>query len=270
MTGNARGTSGPYLQRLIALAVMLFVITLARPAAIANAQTADASQVAFGNEIARLLRESEFEQLLAYFTPTETTCPMYTPGGLLRICEGKPDGTVVKGYASGVLGSDAGVSTEADALAGLAYARNEFFRSTDIRLYTVANSGSDQGSLACPECYAIVLSTPSDIKVPSQPPQAPGHESSSVAIFQVTVDASGDPRIHSFSIGGVPEDRSAMVDGGTLGSQRFVRVGVLPPGTGTGSATAKRFPPALAGLGIAFLVLSSGGVFALRRAHIGL
>lgn len=232
---------------ILALGLALIAAILIRPP-VASAQASDPSQVRFGNEIASLLNANAIDELVARSSLSEVTCPLETPGGLIALCEGQPDGTQVSGYWTGTLGSDAAPVDEAALRSTIAYVRDEFFSSPDIRLYSVADSGRVEGSVPCPDCFAVVLSTESEAGIQPRP---------YVAILDVLQTSEG-PKIHFVAIGG---GSRAMVDGGTVGSQTFVRVlEATPtpgaPGTGSGTATAdSAIPTQLAAAGLVLVAL---------------
>lgn len=215
--------------RWAAIAILALVLVsgvgASRPAAAAT----DNDLVAFGQELAGLLRAGEYEAIVDRMEPQEVTCPLYTPGGLQPICEGIPDGNRVSGYLTGVFGSDAGAITRPQVEPVIERLVRDEFESADFRLYTITRNGRSDGFLACAPCAgAVIISTPMDAHAAT-----PIGPSARALEFQV-VEQSGQLRIYSFAFGGAD---AGMLNGGTGEDGRvYIRREPTPPTVGMGNA----------------------------------
>ncbi|MCA9843881.1 MAG: hypothetical protein KC491_04435 [Dehalococcoidia bacterium] len=240
-----------------------------QPLAEQAAQPVPPELVSFGQAIAADLRAGRNHDLASRFLPVPVTCPQFqVDDTLIPLCKGVEEGVTVSGCLSGRIAGGAGwLDCEGSLPASLSsLAAQEGFRSSAFRLYTVALSGLDVGTLACPECAMLVFSTPADAEFDTEPAQ-PGVEANIVQ-FQV-IDSPAGMRIHSYAVGHIWSNTTdfAILNGGVVEGRTFFAVDTLgPPATGTGVATGAPIRSwALMLIGTAAIAAASGLFAAGRR-----
>ena len=222
----------------------------------ARAQQSEAPEnvIAFGRQVAASLEARRYEALADLFITHDDQCPLFTPGGLLPICEGVAEGGTVTGYKTGQMGSDAALSDRDGLVGGLRFLRDEYYGGSGWRLYAVGLGGLHDGYMACATCRALVISRPAVV-------QSTGE----LLYFQVT--PPGQPlRIHSLINGSTGVAAPALIEGGTWRPDPpmaheifFVAVPPAPPGLGTGLATPGTLPWIALAIGTGFILLAGAG-----------
>lgn len=212
--------------------------------------------VAFGRELTARINAGE--DLAPFLIPVQRTCPQYTGGAeLAEICQGIAAGTVVTGCISGRIAGDASFHYCEAAGERPRELRVGEFGGAELHLNSTTLTGHTVGTLACPDCPAVILASP---------PDSAGRRH----FLEFQPQQTGDGwRIHSWAVGqsGIGPEAAAMLNGGTVDGRTFVLVGPIAPGTGTGMA--RPHPPGpvslpLLAIGGAGMVAGALGWLTLR------
>jgi hypothetical protein len=212
--------------------------------------------ITYGNRLAALTSASDGSAVADLFEVREFTCPG-DPGYVFAVCEGRPDGTVVNGFAIGRWSSEGNVVPRASFVAAFQDMAGAFLNN-DLRLFTISETGFGD----CPECAILVLSTPADAAASDGTVQ--------ILVFQVRPSGS-QYRIVSIIDGFVSRaGELAVVNGGIYSGKTFIRIepgGPQPPEVGTGiQGRNDGLPLTGAALMFAGLLLVGASGVALRRS----
>jgi hypothetical protein len=212
--------------------------------------------IVLGRAVLDLVAQQRFAALANRFEATEYTCPIYRVDfSVVGVCEGRSDGDVVRGYFIGRFGSDADIVDER-GLATMLRGGYLEFSSAEVQLYTVAETGLDWRD--CPDCGAIVLSTPKDSRMQE------GQLTTAQVMYFEVFEKGGELRLRSMIVGRLQEHAGefVMLEGGQLGSQTFIAVGPLAPASGTGLQTPGSGQPTTATLLLAasVVLIAAGGL----------